>query len=195
MGSKAATTLCRRKCRSTIDRPKLPVRCRPTPDVWARLAKVRLGSNREELTQGTHFRVAPNNRHGAERKRLRLPSAAKPLRAASGQSAFGLLENIADGRIAIAHCGPRDGAGGPWSEGLQDTLLPIRPGAMPLTTARGLLVVLRSNHFRRLSRRRVTPTFKRRLRRRLDCGGFPTDVHPGRESNRSRCPRVCRAVQ
>ena len=51
----------------------------------------------------------PNNRHGqAQRKRLRLPNAAKPLRAASGQIAFGSLEIIADGRIAIAHRGEGD---------------------------------------------------------------------------------------
>ena len=29
----------------------------------------RLGSNCEELTQGTHVRVAPNNRHGAAEKK------------------------------------------------------------------------------------------------------------------------------
>src|SRR6516164_426358 len=41
------------------------------------------------------------------------PSAPKPLRAASGQIAFGFLEIIADGRIAIAHRRPRDVPG--WS--------------------------------------------------------------------------------
>jgi hypothetical protein len=39
----------------------------------------------------------------------------RPLRAASGQIAFGFLEIIADGRIAIAHLGPRDVADGRWS--------------------------------------------------------------------------------
>jgi hypothetical protein len=36
-----------------------------------------------------------------------LPGAAKLLRAASGQIAFGILVKIADGRVAIAHRGPR----------------------------------------------------------------------------------------
>src|SRR5262249_26176565 len=44
---------------------------------------------------------------------LRLPSAANPLRAASGQIAFGFLEIIADRQVAIRHRGPRDVAG--WS--------------------------------------------------------------------------------
>ena len=58
--------------------------------------------------QGTHFRVAPNNRPSAPRgKRLRLPCAAKLLRAASDQTVFDFLEIVADGRIAIAHRGPR----------------------------------------------------------------------------------------
>ena len=56
-------------------------------------------SNSEELTQGTHFRVALNNRHGA-----RLPSAAKSL---------SVFEKIADGRVTITHRGSRDVAG--WS--------------------------------------------------------------------------------
>ena len=38
------------------------------------------GPNCEELTQGTYFRVALNNKHGAaERKRPCLPCAAKSL--------------------------------------------------------------------------------------------------------------------
>src|SRR5262249_48093011 len=41
---------------------------------------------------------------------LRLPCAAKPLRAASGQIAFGFWKKIADGRVAIAHGGPKDAA-------------------------------------------------------------------------------------
>ena len=64
--------------------------------------EVRFGSNCEQLTPGTHFRVAPNNRHGtAERKRRSLPSAAKPLRATSGQIAFGFLEKNRRWRDAI----------------------------------------------------------------------------------------------
>ena len=50
------------------------------PNVQAR-SNDRNCSNCEELTQGTHFRIAPNNRHvAAERKNaLRLLSAAKSL--------------------------------------------------------------------------------------------------------------------
>ena len=58
------------------------------------------------------FELPPNNGKGAA-DRKRLPSAAKPLRATSGQIAFGSLEKFADGRIAIAHRRPRDVAG--WS--------------------------------------------------------------------------------
>jgi hypothetical protein len=59
----------------------------------------RLGSNCEELTQGTHFRVGPNNRNGA---------AERPFAFLVPQNRFGFLEIIANRRIAIAHCGPRD---------------------------------------------------------------------------------------
>ena len=55
------------------------------------------GSTCEELTQGTNFRVAPNNRPSApSRKEGEGPCAAKPLRGDSDQTVFDFLEIVAD---------------------------------------------------------------------------------------------------
>src|SRR5262249_28842839 len=79
------------------------------PEVQSERRDVSDGSKCEELAQGTHFRVAPNYKLVLPTgNALRFPSAAKPLRAAFGPIAFGFWKKIADGRIAIAHRGPRD---------------------------------------------------------------------------------------
>jgi hypothetical protein len=77
--------------------------------VAATAVNVSCGSNCEELTPGTHFRVAPNNRHGAaERKRpfafLVPTNRCEPLlvRSLSIFCKF-FWDKISFGRVAIAH--------------------------------------------------------------------------------------------
>ena len=83
---------------------------RDQTQVVERPAHVADGSNCEELSESTYFRVSPNNRHGAETLFAFLvpPSRCDQL-LVRALSVFS--KKIADGRIAIAHSGPRDVAG------------------------------------------------------------------------------------
>src|SRR5262249_36185898 len=88
---------------------------------------VAFGSNCEELTQGTHFRIAANNRHRAAERKRSSPSSCRQARCelllVRSLSAFWKI--IADRQVAIRHRGPRDVAGWSIVGGSRDTLLPI----------------------------------------------------------------------
>ena len=58
----------------------------------------------------THFRVAPNNRHGAAERKHPSPSWCRKI-------AFGFWKKIADGAARFFSRGPRDVRDGRWSTG------------------------------------------------------------------------------